>query len=397
MCVIFCTFAPDYLIFQPTKYSIRMTKRTNIALLSVLIGVATLSSCGNSKRQQTSMSATFKTMKVEKRDITLNSKYSATIRGQQDVEVYPQVSGTLKKLCVTEGERVKKGQTLFIIDQVPYIAALNTAQAQLEAAEAQLATATLNYNSTKTLREQNVVGDFDLQTAYNSKLNAEAAVSQAKAQVVNAKNSLSYTEVESPSDGVVGTLPYRQGALVSSSMAQPLTTVSDNAQMYVYFSITEAQLLQIARDYGSVDTAVEKMPAVSLTLVDGSTYGQQGKVETASGVVDQKTGAVQLRAVFDNPQGLLHSGSTGNVLMPVEYKDQIIIPTAATVQTQDKYRVYIVNSEGNAEERMVTISPHTDGKNVIVTSGLTAGEEIVAEGAGMVTDGQCVKPNQENK
>ncbi len=371
-----------------------MTKKNKLTAVAVLlVGAALLSSCGK-KSQMSGISVAYKTMKVDKQDITLNSKYSATIRGCQDVEVYPQVGGTLMQLCVTEGQKVSKGQTLFIIDQVPYQAALNTAEAQLESAKAQQATAELNYNSTKTLREQNVVGDFDLQTAYNSLLNAKAAVAEAEAQVVNARNSLSYTVVKSPSNGVVGVLPYRQGALVSSTMAEPLTTVSDNQSMYVYFSITESQLLQIARDYGSVEEAVSKMPAVELTLVDGSKYNIKGRVETVSGVVDQRTGAVQLRAVFDNPQGLLHSGSTGNVLMPVDYKNMIIIPTEATVQSQDKYRVYIVTSEGKAEERMVTLAPQTDGKHVIVTSGLNVGEEIVAEGAGMITEGQQVKPQQ---
>ncbi len=371
-----------------------MTKKNKLtAMATLLIGVALLSSCGK-KRQMSGISVAYKTMKVDKMDITINSKYSATIRGCQDVEVYPQVSGTLMQLCVTEGQKVSKGQTLFIIDQVPYQAALNTAEAQLEAAKAQQATAELNYSSTKTLREQNVVGDFDLQTSYNSLLNAKAAVSQAEAQVVNARNSLSYTVVKSPSNGVVGVLPYRQGALVSSNMAEPLTTVSDNNSMYVYFSITEAQLLQIARDYGTVEEAVSKMPEVELTLVDGSTYNIKGRVESVSGVVDQRTGAVQLRAVFENPQGLLHSGSTGNVLMPVEYKNMIIIPTEATVQSQDKYRVYMVNSEGKAEERMVTLAPQTDGKHVIVTGGLTPGEEIVAEGAAMITEGQQIKSPQ---
>ena len=144
-----------------------------------------------------------------------------------------QVGGTLQKLCVTEGQKVKKGQPLFIIDQVPYQAALNTAEAALKAAEAQLATAQLNYDSRKKLFDEKVVSDFDIQTANNSLLTAQAQVAQAKAQVVNARNSLSYTVVKSPADGVVGTLPYRQGALVSSAMPQPLTTVSDNNKMYV--------------------------------------------------------------------------------------------------------------------------------------------------------------------
>ncbi len=387
-----------------------MRKSTKFVLLSLYIGMAVLSSCGK-KQQMELPAATFKTMKVEAKDITLENKYSATIRGRQDVDVYPQVSGTLQRLLVTEGQRVSKGQTLFIIDQVPYKAALNTAEAALKSAqaaarsaEAQLATAQLNYDSRKTLREQNVIADFDLKTAENALQSAKAAVSQSKAaisqceaQVVNARNNLSYTVVKSPSYGVVGTLPYRQGALVSPNMPQALTTVSDNAQMYVYFSITEAQLLQMARTNGSVEAAVKAMPAVSLTLVDGSTYNIKGKVETASGVVDTKTGSVQLRAAFDNPQGLLRSGSTGNVIIPVDYTNQIVIPTTATVQMQDKFRVYVVDKDGIAKEQMITINPQSKGKEVIVTSGLTVGQEIVAEGAGMVKNGQNVKPKKEGK
>ncbi len=373
-----------------------MTSNIKLVLLALPFSVAILSSCGKSSGQS-GLTATFKTVKLEKTDITLQTKYSATIRGRQDVEVYPQVSGTLKKLCVTEGQKVKKGQTLFVIDQVPYIAALNTANAALEAAKAQLSTAELNFNSNKTLREQNVISDFDLQTSYNSLLNAKAAVAQADAQVVNAKNSLSYTEVECPADGVVGTLPFRQGALVSPSMSEPLTTVSDNAQMYVYFSMTESQLLDMTRNYGGMESAIEHMPPLSLTLIDGSTYGIEGKVESVSGVVDRSTGSVQLRAVFDNPQELLHSGSTGNVVIPVPYKDQIIIPTTATVQTQNKYRVFVVDADGIASERIITVSPQSTGKEYIVTSGLNIGEEIVSEGAGMVTEGQQVRPKAEEK
>ncbi len=373
-----------------------MTSNIKLVLLALPFSVAILSSCGKSSGQS-SLTTSFKTMKLEKTDITLQTKYSATIRGRQDVEVYPQVSGTLKKLCVTEGQKVKKGQTLFVIDQVPYIAALNTANAALEAAKAQLSTAELNFNSNKTLREQNVISDFDLQTSYNALLNAKAAVAQADAQVVNAKNSLSYTEVECPADGVVGTLPFRQGALVSPSMAEPLTTVSDNSQMYVYFSMTESQLLDMARNYGGMESAVENMPPLALTLIDGSTYGVEGKVESVSGVVDRSTGSVQLRAVFDNPQELLHSGSTGNVIIPVTYKDQIIIPTTATVQTQDKYRVFVVDADGIASERIVTVSQQSTGNEYIVTSGLNVGEEIVSEGAGMVTEGQQVREKAEEK
>lgn len=368
-----------------------MTKKLMTVLATAMTAMAVLSSCGNKQQQGVMPSAVFKTTKVTKSDVTLTEKYSATIRGCQDIEVYPQVGGTLQKLCVTEGQKVKKGQVLFVIDQVPYRAALNTAEASLKAAEAQEATAQLNYDSRKKLYDQKVVSEIDMQTAQNSLLTAKAQVAQAKAQVVNARNSLSYTTVTSPADGVIGTLPYRQGALVSSAMPQPLTTVSDNNEMYVYFSMTESQFLALIRQYESAEKAIESMPEVTLQLVDGSDYELKGRVESASGVVDRSTGSVQLRAAFSNPTHILHSGSTGNIIIPVVHKDVLTVPATAAVQTQDKYNVFVVDDKGIAHSQMVDILPQSQGKTFIVTSGLKGGEEIVAEGAGMVREGQDVK------
>ena len=255
----------------------------------------------------------YKTMTVKTDSIVLQSLYSARIEGRQDVEIYPQVSGTLQRLCVQEGDRVKKGQTLFIIDQVPYQAALNTAEANLKAAEAAEATADLTFKSTKRLFDQKVVSDFDLQKAQNSLLSAKASVAQMKAQVVNARNNLSYTVVKSPADGVVGQLPYRQGALVSSSIPQPLTTVSDNSELYVYFSVNEDDLLNMTRQYGSLEEAAKKMPAVKLILNDGSVLPDSGRVESISGVINNSTGTAEVRATFPNASNLLHSGANGYV------------------------------------------------------------------------------------
>ncbi len=368
-----------------------MTKKLMTVLVTAMTAMAVLSSCGNKQQQGAMPSAVYKTTKVTKSDVTLTEKYSATIRGRQDIEVYPQVGGTLQKLCVTEGQKVKKGQVLFVIDQVPYRAALNTAEAALKAAQAQEATAQLNYDSRKKLYDQKVVSEIDMQTAQNSLLSAKAQVAQAKAQVVNARNSLSYTTVTSPADGVIGTLPYRQGALVSSAMPQPLTTVSDNNEMYVYFSMTESQYLALIRQYETAEKAIEAMPDLTLQLVDGSEYEIKGRVESASGVVDRSTGSVQMRAAFSNPNHILHSGSTGNIIIPVTYKDALTVPATAAVQTQDKYNVYVVDNKGIAHAQMIDILPQSQGKTFIVTSGLKGGEEIVAEGAGMVRDGQDVK------
>ena len=367
-----------------------MKKNSTLFVTFAFATMVLLSACGGNKKQQQMPTPVFKTGKAEKKDITLPQKYSATIRGRQDIEVYPQVSGTLWRVLVTEGQKVSKGQTLFIIDQVPYQAALNTAVASQEAANASLATAQLTYDSKKKLFDDGIISDVELQTAHNTLLTAKAQVAQANAQVVNARNSLSYTAVKSPANGVVGTLPYRQGALVSSNMTQPLTTVSDNNEMYVYFSIAEAQFLQMIRDHNDVDNALASMPALTLMLVDGSEYDIKGKVESASGVVDRNTGSVQLRSVFRNPNHILHSGSTGNIVLPVEYKDALVVPTTATVQLQDKYKVYVVDKEGIAHGQIITVLPQTNGKEYIVTDGLDGSETIVKEGAGMVKEGQKV-------
>ena len=261
-------------------------------------------------------SSSYAVMQIEAVDKEFSSSYSATIRGRQDIDIYPQVSGTIEKLCVTEGQKVRRGQLLFVIDQVPYKAALKTATANVEAARAGLGTAELTYKSNKELYAQKVVSEFSLKTAENTYLTAKAQLSQAQAQEVSARNNLSYTEVKSPSDGVVGALPFRVGALVSPGIQQPLTTVSDNSDMYVYFSMTENQLLSLTRQYGSMDEALKNMPEVELRLNDNSIYDEHGIIESISGVIDRQTGTVVARAVFPNESRLLHSGASGNVVIP---------------------------------------------------------------------------------
>ncbi len=322
---------------------------------------------------------------VSTADRTIPVNYSATIRGRQDIDIYPQVSGTIVQLCVKEGQSVSKGQTLFIIDQVPYRAALQTAEANVEAAKAGVATAQLVYDSKKELFARKVVSQFDLSTAENQLLTAKAQLAQAEAQRVNAANNLSYTVVKAPSNGVVGTLPYRVGALVSPG-ATKLTTVSDNSEMYVYFSMTEKQLLDLTRRYGSIAATLENMPDVQLVLNDGSLYDQSGRIESISGVIDPSTGSTQLRAAFANKGGLLHAGGAGNIVLPSIYAGAIVIPQNATFELQDKVYVYKV-IDGKASSVMVDVEPITDGREYIVRSGLVPGDVIVAEGVGLLREG----------
>ena len=372
------------------------TKKSMMKQMITVICSATLAACGNAPAVQTR--SEYQVMDITTSDKELQTTYSAAIRGRQDIDIYPQVSGALTRLCVEEGQAVRKGQILFIIDQVPYIAALRTAEANVEAAKAGVATSQLTYDSKRELYAQKVVSEFDLKTSHNSLLSAKAQLAQAEAQRINAANNLSYTEVKSPVDGVVGTLPYRVGTLVSSGMPKPLTTVSDNSDMYVYFSMTENQMLELTRRYGSKDKALAEMPAVSLQLNDRSTYPQEGKIETISGVIDTSTGTVSLRAVFPNKDGLLTSGGSGNVIVPLKKENCIVIPQAATYELQDKVFVYKV-VDGKAESAPVQVTRVNGGQEYIVENGLQVGDVIVVEGVGLLREGTPVvaKPASDNQ
>ena len=244
--------------------------RKNRVFTFFLLALIAFTSCREEQKQTPSF---YPTMTVKKESRNLDSRYSAAIRGRQDIEIYPQV-------------------VLFVIDQVPYRAALNTAEADVKTAQSALATARITYEGRQRLLEQKVISDFDMQKAANELASAEAAVEQAKARLVNARNDLSYTVVRSPADGVVGTLPYRQGALVGSTMEQPLTVVSDNSSMYVYFSMNESRLLDLLQRYGSAEKAIKEMPDISLYLSNGSLYKEKGRIESISGVIDRSTGSV---------------------------------------------------------------------------------------------------------
>lgn len=366
-----------------------MSKKVSKVKQGVLMLCCLVAATGCKQAPPAQMETGYEVMTLSPADRMISSTYSATIRGRQDIDIYPQVGGTLTKVCVTEGQRVKNGQTLFIIDQVPYEAALQTAVANVESATASLATAQLTYDSKQELYKENVVSSFDLSTAKNSLLAAKAQLAQAKAQEINARNNLSYTVVKSPADGVVGTLPYRVGALVSSNLAQPLTTVSDNSDMYVYFSMTENQLLGLIRQYGSKEEALKSMPAIDLQLNDKSSYPQQGQIESISGVIDRSTGTVSLRAVFPNKEGLLHSGGAGNVIIPVLKTGALVIPQTATFEIQDKRYVYKV-VDGKAQSSQIQVTRVDGGKEFIVEEGLASGDVIVSEGVGLLREGAPV-------
>lgn len=338
----------------------------------------------------------YKTMVVKQEDCTLEAEYTARLQGCQVVEIRPQISGLITRICINEGQRVYKGQTLFVIDPVPYKAALDEATANVRSAEARLSTARLNWESTKVLREKNVVQDYDLTAARNEFAVAEAALAQARAQATNARNNLSYTEVKSPVDGVAGMIAYRVGALVGSGISEPLVTVSDDSRMYAYFSLTDNQVTELTEKYGSLDKFVGQMQEVNLRMSNGQTYAENGHIAAASGIVSAQTGTVTVRADFPNPKKVLRDGGNGTVIVPTRLERRIVIPQGATYELQNKTFVYkIVN--GRTQSVAVGLYRLNDGKKYVVESGLQPGDTIIAEGAGLMKEGVAVNRQEERR
>ena len=344
------------------------------------LGLSVLTACGGGQGGMKMGDNQFAVEAVKATSSNQSEQYPATIKGLQDIEVRPQVSGLIVKLCVDEGATVRKGQALFQIDPTQYKAAYDQAAASVKSAKANLETITATERNKKMLHDQKIISDFEYQTAVNNLLTAKANLAQAEAAYTAAKQNLDFCTVKSPSDGVIGTFPYRIGALVSPSISEPLTTVSEIGDMYVYFSMTEKQLLDLTRAGGTLKEQLEKMPAVKLQLADGTMYDAEGKIDAVSGVIDQTTGSVSMRAIFPNKQNILRSGGMANVVFPYTMSEIILIPQTATQEIQDKKFVYVLQPDSTLKHTEIHISNLNDGKNYIVTGGLKEGVQTLQDG-----------------
>lgn len=325
--------------------------------------------------------------------IDLENLYPATIKGKTDIDVRPMISGNIVAVHVDEGAHVSKGQLLFTIDQVPYKAAVEQAEASVNVARTAVETAQISVNSNRALHAKNIISDHAMQISENQLAQAKAQLAQAQAGLTNARKNLSYTEVTAPSSGVVGSIPLRVGALASPS-GQALTTVSDNSEVYAYFSLTERQILDLTNGGEiSLNQAIAQMPAVQLKLANGSIYPLEGKVATVSGVIDASTGASTVRALFNNPNGVLRSGSTGTIIVPENFVDVIVIPQKATGEIQGSKYVLTVDADNVLHQQIIEVAPLQDGKHYVVTSGLNVGDRIVTEGIGTkARNGVTIQP-----
>lgn len=371
----------------------KIQKKSSISVkiaIGLLFVSLITSGCKNGEQQQSVPE--YAVMQLSPTTVTVNNTFPATIRGSQDIEIRSNVSGFIIKVCVDEGDKVKKGQILFEIDHSIYEADYNMAKANLEVARAQLETAKLTAENKRTLESKGIISKYEKELAENELESSKAAVAQAEASLRSAKTNLDYSYVTSPSDGIVGTIPFRIGSLVGPTTSTALTTVSKIDEMFVYFSMNEKQVLNFSRKGGGNDI-LENIPEVQLKLADGTIYPNKGKVETISGVLDVNTGAANMCAVFKNPDGLLRSGNTGIIMIPDKNDSVIVIPQSATYELQDKKFVCLLNDSNIVKSQEIHIKDLSDGLTYIVTKGLKSGDRIVTEGVGIsVKDGMKINP-----
>ena len=373
--------------------TIMQIKRIGFILI-MLIAV----SCANKhKGGQPGMAGQVKeypVMTVKLQSTQLFKDYTTTLKGQQTVEIRSKIAGYIEKIYVDEGAYVKKGQLLFRLNANDLQATVRSANAQVKVAEAEVNAAQIDLGKTKPLVEKNIISKFDLQSDEATLRAKEAQLAQAKANLENAKANLQYTLITSPAEGTIGTFPFRVGSLVSSTSADPLTIVSNTTKMYAYFSINEKEFLTLTKGLKgkNIQEKFLKLPGVSLVLADNSVYERPGRIETASGMVDQSTGTVNVRASFPNPDGVLRSGGNGSVRIPQHFDSVIIIPQKATFELQGKYFVYVVWPDNKVRDTEIQVLVGNLKDSYVVTGGLKVGDKIVLDGIASLHSDTQIKP-----
>lgn len=362
---------------------------------AILLAGGLVYSCWDDEDEDEEPVGDYRTLTISTQDFTIVREFTATIESDQPADIRPQISGRITQICVKEGARVKKGQPLVVLDQVPYQAAVRNAEAKLNIAKAQLTTARQTLEGKEQLFKQHVIGDFDLNKARNEAVEAEAEWAGAKAELATAQNELSYTVIKSPSDGVLSMIEYRIGEMVDPSMEKELATISDPRHIHAYMGFSEKTLHDLTQYYQcSIDELPDRLPEVTLTTYWGKEMEHKGRIDAISGNVESNTGTVVIRASFDNPEGLFRNNSNGTVHIPYQVKQAIVIPQEATFDIQDKIFVFKVE-DGVTKAVPVMIMPYNDGQSYVVTDGLKTGDVIIAEGAGLLKDGTKVRVKSE--
>lgn len=376
-------------------------KLNKIRIIALLIsGAIILGSCGGDEKSKAAAAAAGKQSQVlpypvkvvTSQTAVLENDYPATIKGKEDIEIRPMVEGFIKSIEVDEGSVVRKGQLLFTLDFPQYTQNIRNAEAAIKTAVAEVNNAEMEVEKVQPLVQKGIVSKYQLQAAQYALQVKRAALNQAQTQLANARINQNYTYITSPVNGVVGSIPLRLGSFVNSSYV--LTTVANTSNVYVYFSMNEKQLLDFLKDKpGSTQAEkIRRAEPVKLILSDGTEYIEKGKIETISGIVNTGTGSANFRANFENPQGLLRSGSTGSIRIPVTINNALVIPQKATFELQGQTFAYVVQSNNIVKQTSITVTPLTDGQSFIVNSGLKENDKIVVNNIQNLKDGDQIKP-----
>ena len=343
-----------------------------------------MAGCGTKVQQPAPTS--YETLTISKSDISVPLKYSATLKGTADVTIMPQISGQLMEVCIREGQQVKKGQVLFRIDSRDAQLELESAEANLLAAQAQESSAKLEFESNSNLYEKKIVSKYVLDNAENQYKQAQASVAQYQAAANRARVNLGYCTICAPVDGVIGSVPVFAGDQVNPSTY--LTMVSGNAKMYAEFSVSESVLEERAN--GEAEGTLDNFPDVTFLFKSGTEYGKKGRITSITGTVDRTTGALTCKATFPNPDGVLYSGIQGTVVIPFDVKDVIVVPQNAIVRLQNKSLAYKVGADSCAYSTIVKTVGIGSDRDLVVTEGLEVGDVIVTVGANNLVEGQRV-------
>jgi membrane fusion protein (multidrug efflux system) len=375
--------------------------KPSMLFVMLLIGCIVVASC-NGKRSGGPDAAgilqEYLVLPISPKSTTLFFEFPATIQGEQNIEIRPKIDGYVDMIYVDEGATVKKGQALFRISAPQYEQEVRTAQADILIAQADVSAAEMQVNKVRPLVEKHIISKYELEGAQYTLQSRQAALAQAIARLANARTNLGYTAIESPVNGVIGTIPYKIGSLVSPGTTQPLTTVSNIGNIYAYFSVNEKDVLQFAKDTKgvSLQDGLASLPPVSLLLANGSELSKQGKIDAASGLINTETGSFNMRAIFPNPGKIIHSGSSGTVRLPQHMDSALLIPQKVTYEMQGKKFVFVLDNSGTVRSTEINVMPGDNGQFFVVNKGLRQGDRILLEGVSTLREGTAIKPKMAN-
>lgn len=372
--------------------------RISALLLAAFVFASLLSSCGSKGGKDAAAAPQgpqeLPVIAVSTGKAVDTNHYSGAIQGIANVSIQPQVTGYLNHIYVDEGAFVRKGQTLFQIDDRTYREQLANAIAALKSAEAGVLTSQIAVDKQQGLLDKKVISPINLRSAKASMDAAVAGVAQARAAVQSARINLGFCTIKAPVSGYVGSIPNKLGSLVSPGGSQPLTTVSDVSKVFVYFSMGEDAYMSFQKKFpgNTIEAKLRNTPPVSLQLADGSIYIEKGKIEVVEGQFNQSTASIQFRATFPNPGGILRTGNTGVVLLSQPATSATLVPIASTTDLQDK--IYVWKVEKNAVHQAILTVAGKSGVYYAISGGINPGDKIVASGFDRLTEGTPIKPQE---